>query len=165
MVASRRGEDEGLYRRLNVPPGASPAQIRRAYRRLAQASHPDTHPDDADAPRRFLAITEAYEVLSDPQRRARYDRDRLRTASQQPSPVARPKPPRTAGPLCTVIFIEPTAPTGRTVIGAPTASPSGPTPLMIGPLHWRPDPAPPGRLPSSADMQSVLRAFPQLGWW
>lgn len=165
MATGPRGEDEGLYRLLNVPPGASPAEIGRAYRHLAQASHPDTHPDDADAPRRFLAITEAYEILSDPQRRARYDRDQLRTASPQPGPAAQPKRPRPAGPIPAVVFLEPGVPVGPTVIAAPPTGPTGPTPLMVGPLHWRPDPDPSrGPIPST-DMQILLHALQRLGWW
>jgi hypothetical protein len=160
LAISRRHDYEELYRLLNVPPGASRADISRAYRRLAQASHPDTHPDDDDAPRRFLAITEAYEILCDPQRRARYDRDQPRPFSPQPSPAASPKPPRPARPVPTVVFLEP-----RAVIGASSTGPSGPTPLMVGPLHWRPDPDPSRRAAPSADMQTLLRALQRLGWW
>ena len=67
---TNRGE---LYSRLEVPPGASHDEIARAYRRLAHDVHPDTHPGDPDAARRFRVITEAYEVLGSPDRRARYD--------------------------------------------------------------------------------------------
>src|ERR1700739_1494167 len=95
MNDSRSSDDEGLYRRLNVPPDASRADIGRAYRRLAQGSHPDAQPGDADPQRRFLAITEAYEILSDPQRRARYDRIHLSTPDPQP---ARPEPARPRRP-------------------------------------------------------------------
>ena len=57
-------------------PGASHDEIARAYRRLAHDAHPDAHPGDPDAPRRFREITEAYEVLANPDRRERYDRAR-----------------------------------------------------------------------------------------
>lgn len=63
-----------LYALLGVAPGASREAIGRAYRRLARASHPDVRPDDPGASARFRAITGAYEVLSDPARRASYDR-------------------------------------------------------------------------------------------
>jgi DnaJ domain len=165
LAISKRNDDEGLYRLLNVPPDASRAEISRAYRRQAQASHPDTHPDDADAPRRFLAITEAYEILSDPQRRARYDRDQPRPFSPQPSPAASPKPPRPARPVPAVVFLEPGALVGPTVISTPSAGPSGPPPLMVGPLHWRPDPDPSRGPAPSAHMQTLLRALQRLGWW
>jgi molecular chaperone DnaJ len=62
-----------LYRRLQIPPEASGDDIGRAYRRLAHDVHPDSNPDDPEAPRRFQELTEAYEVLSDTARRARYD--------------------------------------------------------------------------------------------
>jgi DnaJ domain len=165
LVTSRRNDDEGLYRLLDVPPGASRAEISRAYRRLAQASHPDTHPDDADAPRRFLAITEAYEILSDPQRRARYDRDQPRLFNSQPGPAASPIPPRPAGPVPTVVFGEPGALVGPTVIGARSTGPSGSTPLIVGPLQWRPDPDASRRPAPTADMQALFRALQRLGWW
>jgi curved DNA-binding protein CbpA len=63
------------YRRLEVGPNASPAEIVHAYRRLAQDAHPDRHPDDPEAPRRFREITEAYEALSEPVRDSREARD------------------------------------------------------------------------------------------
>lgn len=65
-----------LYRRLGVACEASRDEIVHAYRRLAHGAHPDAHPGDPDAARRFREITEAYEVLADPSRRASYDRMR-----------------------------------------------------------------------------------------
>src|SRR5919109_5410917 len=60
------------YEVLGVPRGATDEQIRSAYRRLARQYHPDVN-KAADAADRFKQITEAYEVLTDPQRRQRYD--------------------------------------------------------------------------------------------
>jgi DnaJ-class molecular chaperone len=77
MVAEGPDRRDGLYRRLGVAPGASRQDIVHAYRRLAHGVHPDAHPDDPDASRRFREITEAYEVLADPGRRGRYDRARV----------------------------------------------------------------------------------------
>jgi DnaJ-class molecular chaperone len=57
-----------------VPRTASQAEIKKAFRKLARESHPDRHPGDAAAERRFKAINEANEVLSDPEKRAKYDR-------------------------------------------------------------------------------------------
>lgn len=65
------------YAVLGVSPGATPEEIKSAYRRLALATHPDRHPDDPDAEARFRAISGAYAVLSDPAQRARYDTQRL----------------------------------------------------------------------------------------
>ncbi len=62
------------YTRLEVSRGASRHDIVGAYRRLAMGVHPDSHPEDPDAAARFREITEAYEVLGDPGRRALYDR-------------------------------------------------------------------------------------------
>jgi hypothetical protein len=63
-----------LYRVLDVSPGASQETIVHAYRHHARASHPDARPDDPGAAARFRILTSAYEVLSDPVRRADYDR-------------------------------------------------------------------------------------------
>lgn len=74
-----------LYRTLGLTPAADANAIRTAYRSLAKKYHPDvsTLPD---AHERFLAIAEAYEVLSDPATRARYDRTRQRAAARQEQP-------------------------------------------------------------------------------
>jgi curved DNA-binding protein CbpA len=68
------GPAGGLYRVLDVSPGASQETIVRAYRQQARASHPDAQPNDSGAAARFRILTSAYEVLSDPVRRADYDR-------------------------------------------------------------------------------------------
>ena len=62
-----------FYALLEVAPDASADDIKRAYRRLARQLHPDTNPDPA-AEARFKEIAVAYEVLSDPEKRQRYDR-------------------------------------------------------------------------------------------
>lgn len=61
------------YAVLGVARGASAADVDRAYRRAARATHPDVHPDDASAAERFHAVAVAYETLGDPRRRAAYD--------------------------------------------------------------------------------------------
>ncbi len=62
------------YEVLGVTRDADVAEIKQAYRRLARDSHPDANPDDSQAEERFKAVSAAYTVLSDPQRRLHYDR-------------------------------------------------------------------------------------------
>jgi len=62
------------YALLGVSPQASDDDIKRAYRRMARELHPDRTGGDSAAEARFKEVTRAYEVLRDPQRRARYDR-------------------------------------------------------------------------------------------
>jgi hypothetical protein len=62
------------YDLLKVDRQAAPEGVRAAYRSLAQRYHPDKRPGSADAVRVMAALNEAYAVLSDPQRRASYDR-------------------------------------------------------------------------------------------
>ena len=61
------------YEVLGVSRTATPDDVKRAYRRLARESHPDANRDDPGAEERFKSITHAYEVLSDPSKRERYD--------------------------------------------------------------------------------------------
>ena len=62
------------YRILGVERDADPGLIKKAFRRLARQTHPDANPGDAGAEARFREVAEAYEVLSDPERRRAYDR-------------------------------------------------------------------------------------------
>ena len=62
-----------LYVVLGVERGATPGDIKRAYKRLARRYHPDINPGDRMAAAQFQRIAEAYETLSDPDRRRRYD--------------------------------------------------------------------------------------------
>ena len=61
------------YETLGVARNASPEDIKRAYRTLARRHHPDANREDPHAEERFKAITHAYDVLSDPEKRQRYD--------------------------------------------------------------------------------------------
>jgi molecular chaperone DnaJ len=61
------------YDVLGVPKGAPEAEIKKAYRKLAIKFHPDKNPGDKSAEEKFKEAAEAYEVLSDPEKRARYD--------------------------------------------------------------------------------------------
>jgi len=64
---------QDYYEVLGVERGASGADIKKAYRRLAMKYHPDRNPDDAEAEAKFKEVKEAYEVLSDDQKRGMYD--------------------------------------------------------------------------------------------
>ena len=61
------------YEVLGIQKGASAEDIKKAYRKLAKECHPDLHPNDKNAEARFKELNEANEVLSDPEKRARYD--------------------------------------------------------------------------------------------
>jgi DnaJ-class molecular chaperone len=63
-----------FYEVLGVERDASQADIRKAYRKAALASHPDKNPGDPDAEARFVRVGQAYEILGDEGKRARYDR-------------------------------------------------------------------------------------------
>ncbi len=65
------------YEVLGVKPGASPEEIRKAYRKLAKQFHPDLNPGKPAAEARFKAVTAANDILSDADKRARYDRGEI----------------------------------------------------------------------------------------
>ena len=115
-AADHGGPGPDLYQLLGITQGASREEIALAWRRRARTDHPDSRPDDADAPGRFRALAEAYQVLGDPARRAAYDRAlagerqpvvrvtvRRQPASGGPGgagPLVRvPGPPLRAGPV------------------------------------------------------------------
>src|SRR5579862_331865 len=62
-----------FYIVLGLERDASPGDVKRAYKRLARRFHPDINPGDRMAAQQFRQIAEAYETLSDPERRRRYD--------------------------------------------------------------------------------------------
>lgn len=61
------------YKILGVDKSASPEDVKKAYKKLARKFHPDLNPNDPDAHRKFQEINEANEVLSDPEKRKKYD--------------------------------------------------------------------------------------------
>lgn len=67
-------EVRDYYQTLGVPRTASQADIKKAFRKLARTHHPDAKPGDKAAEQRFKDVNEANEVLSDPEKRAKYDR-------------------------------------------------------------------------------------------
>ena len=121
----RRGRDP--YAVLGVPAGASAQEIARAYRRAAHLAHPDARPHDPQAAARFGALTDAYQTLSDPGRRADCDREH----------PGQHRPPRTTP-----------AGTGFAAPRGSTARPPGGQPIWAGPVHVQPPGTPsaePGR--------------------
>jgi DnaJ-class molecular chaperone len=66
-----------LYQRLGLKRGASEAEIKKAYRSLAKQLHPDRNKDKPDAAKRFSEVTTAYDLLSDKDKRAQYDRGEI----------------------------------------------------------------------------------------
>jgi DnaJ-class molecular chaperone len=66
-----------LYSQLNVARGASEADIKKAYRKLAKELHPDKNKDNPKATERFARVTQAYDILTDKDKRAQYDRGEI----------------------------------------------------------------------------------------
>ncbi len=66
-----------LYKQLGIQRGASEAEIKKAYRSLAKQLHPDRNKDNPKAAERFAQVTKAYDLLSDKDKRARYDRGEI----------------------------------------------------------------------------------------
>ena len=63
-----------FYKVLGVEKKATPEEIKKSYRKLARQYHPDRNPGDAKSEERFKEISEAYDILSDPEKRKKYDR-------------------------------------------------------------------------------------------
>jgi DnaJ-class molecular chaperone len=71
------------YQILGVPKNASAAEIKSAYRKLAKKFHPDVNPGRKDIEQRFKEVTAAYDLLSDPGKRSRYDRGEIDAHGQE----------------------------------------------------------------------------------
>jgi molecular chaperone DnaJ len=72
-MASQDWLEKDFYKTLGVPKEADETAIKKAYRKLARALHPDANPGDAQAEEKFKEVSEAYSVLSDPAERRQYD--------------------------------------------------------------------------------------------
>jgi curved DNA-binding protein CbpA len=83
-----------LYDDLGIEPEASPEVVHKAYRALAKLYHPDRNPGDDDAKAMYALVDRAYRVLSDDERRAKYDRT---------GEVDSPKPDNTFGEIMAVL--------------------------------------------------------------
>ena len=75
-MSTRDFIEKDYYAALGVAQDADAAAIKKAYRQLARDLHPDKNPGNAEAEARFKDVSEAYDVLSDPKRRAEYDEAR-----------------------------------------------------------------------------------------
>jgi DnaJ domain len=149
--------NDRYYRRLEVGPNASQAEIVQAYRRLALGAHPDTHPDDPEATAHFRDITEAYEILTDPAQRVRRTPSQGHSGAAPISVVVRstPDPSRPA-------WLDPSDP--PIVLGRARLAP--PPPLRAGPVRIECDnlvPAPArGDAGDASDGDRLLRLFTDL---
>ena len=72
-MASQDWIEKDFYKILGVAKDVSDADLKKAYRKLAKENHPDLHPGDAKAEAKFKDISEAFDVLSDPEQRREYD--------------------------------------------------------------------------------------------
>jgi molecular chaperone DnaJ len=65
--------NKDFYAQLGVKKDATAEEIKKAYRKLARANHPDSHPDDPAKHEKFKTVAEAYDVIGDPEKRKKYD--------------------------------------------------------------------------------------------
>jgi len=75
ISAITRDPTPDYYETLQVPANATPAEVKRSFYSLSKTHHPDRNPDDPEASKRFVKISEAYAVLGTPAKRQQYDRD------------------------------------------------------------------------------------------
>ncbi|HUF86129.1 MAG TPA: DnaJ C-terminal domain-containing protein [Thermohalobaculum sp.] len=77
--------EKDLYKVLGLSKSAGQDEIKKAYRKLARSAHPDLNPGDSGSEARFKEISGAYEILKDPEQRARYDRGEIdATGAERP---------------------------------------------------------------------------------
>jgi DnaJ-class molecular chaperone len=71
------------YQVLGIDKSASGEEIKRQYRKIAKENHPDLHPGDQEAERRFKEASQAYDILGDEEKRARFDRGEIDSSGQE----------------------------------------------------------------------------------
>jgi DnaJ domain len=143
------------YRVLGVSVGASQQDITRAYRRAVQHAHPDAQPHDPQAAARFRALSDAYELLRDPGRRADYDR-----YHPVPEPSRNPSPPRRTG----MGSRRPSLPFPP---GPPSSQPIWAGPVLVEPPAVAPATSSPRRSAPAAEFKDpivILGMRPVLVW-
>ena len=69
------GDIKDWYQVLQISEQATDEMIKAAYRKLVKKCHPDAHPGDQECEERFRTVSEAYRILSDPERRRAYDEE------------------------------------------------------------------------------------------
>lgn len=77
----RHAPAQNHYEVLGVSPDCTKAELKKHFYTLSKENHPDLHPNDPKSGDRFSQISESYSVLSDPEKRRKYDRDHVRTHS------------------------------------------------------------------------------------
>lgn len=136
MTEAFRHDDP--YRVLGLARGAAPAEITRAYRMRARIWHPDVRQGDPEAAARFRALSDAYETLTDPARRADYERECAREQEREQEEVRRHSPAAPVWPSPPAMW------EGwvRHVRARPatTTMPADDPPLRAGPVWIEPDP-------------------------
>ena len=142
------------YEILGVGADATGADIVRAYRRLARGVHPDSRPADPSAAERFMAVSDAYRLLSDPARRAAYDHEHRARHARRP---ASPGTSAASGPALWP-FPSITAPWD-------TTGPASGAALRAGPVRIEPPgiPDPPGS--SQAYLSGSSASLAWLAYW
>lgn len=86
-----------LYSQLGVARGASEAEVKKAYRKLAKELHPDRNKDNPKATERFSKVTQAYDILTDKDKRAQYDRGEIDEDGNPKSPFGYGRGPQPGG--------------------------------------------------------------------
>ena len=120
------GVERDPYQVLGLGPGATSADVTRAWRRLARIVHPDSRPGDPAAAEQFRAVSDAYGLLSDPARRAAWDHQ------HQVAPARRHAPP---GPTVTGSALWPFPPAAALW---PAPGPVHGATVRAGPVHIQP---------------------------